>query len=44
MNSSNWKLNMAVISQNGQKRPIFTVVPQFRIADETGFVKKRIVK
>ena len=27
-------------TQNGQKRLIFIVVPQLRIADDTGFVKK----
>ena len=32
---------MTVMSQNGQKRLIFIVVPQLRIADETGFVKKK---
>ena len=31
---------MAGITQNGQKRFIFIVVPQLRIADDTGFVKK----
>ena len=31
---------MAEITQNGQKRLIFIVVPQLRIADYTGFVQK----
>ena len=35
---------MAGSSQNGQKHLIFIVVPQLRIADETGFAKKGIVK
>ena len=35
---------MAGIKQNGQKRLIFIMVPQLRIADDMGFVKKRIVK
>ena len=35
---------MAGITQNGQKRLIFIVVPQLKIADHIGFVKKRIVK
>ena len=43
-NCRNYKLKMAGITQNEQKRLIFIVVPQLRIADETGFVKKRIVK
>ena len=32
---------MAGITQNGQKRLIFIMVPQLRIADYTGFVKKK---
>ena len=32
---------MAGITQNRQKRLIFVEVPQLRIADYTGFVKKR---
>ena len=43
MNSSNcrnYKWKMAGIIQNMQKRLIFIVVPQLRIADYTGFVKK----
>ena len=47
MNSSNcrnWKWKMAGITQNGQKRLIFIVIPQLRIADDTGLVKKMIVK
>ena len=35
---------MAGITQNGQKRLIFIVVPHLRVADDTGFVKKMIVK
>ena len=31
---------MAGITQNGQKRLIFIVVPQLRIADDTGIAKK----
>ena len=31
---------MAGITQDGQKRLIFIVVPQLRIVDDTGFVKK----
>ena len=34
---------MAGITQNKQKRLIFNVVPQLRIADDTGFVKRRII-
>ena len=34
----------ARITQNGQKRHIFIAVPQLRIADYSGFVKKRLVK
>ena len=44
MNSSNcrnWKWKMAEITQDGQKRLIFIVVPQLRIVDDTGFVKKK---
>ena len=44
MNSSNCrncKWEIAGITQNGQKRLIFIVVPQLRIADDTGFVKKK---
>ena len=47
MNSSNcrnWKWKMGGITQNGQKCLIFIVFPQLRIADDTGFVKKMIVK
>ena len=33
---------MAGITQNGQKRLIFIVVPQLRIADYIEFVKKRL--
>ena len=40
MNSSNWKCKMAGITQKGQKRLIFIVVPQLRIADYTWFLKK----
>ena len=43
-NCRKWKLKMAGITHNGQKCLIFIVVPQLRIADETGFVEKRIVK
>ena len=35
---------MAGITQNGDKRLIFIVVLQLRIADYTGFAKKRTVK
>ena len=35
---------MAGITQNGQKCLIFIVVPQLRIAGDTVFVKKMIVK
>ena len=47
MNSSNcrnekWKI--AGITQNRQKHFIFIVVPRIRIADDTGFAKKMIVK
>ena len=35
---------MAEITQNRQKRLIFIGVPQFRLADGSGFVTKRIVK
>ena len=31
---------MAGINQNGQKHPIFIVVPQLIIADRPGFFKK----
>ena len=31
---------MAGITQNGQKRLIFIVVPQLKIADDTGLLKK----
>ena len=31
---------MAAITQNGQKRLIFIVLPELTIADETEFVKK----
>ena len=44
MNSSNcrnWKWKVAEITQDGQKRLIFIVVPQLRIVDDTGFVKKK---
>ena len=34
---------MAGITQNGQKRLVFNVVSQLRIAVGLGFVKKRIV-
>ena len=34
---------MAEITQNGRKH-IFIVVPQLRIADDTGFVKKMIAE
>ena len=34
---------MAGITQNKQKHLIFNVVPQLRIADDTGFVKRRII-
>ena len=43
MNSSNWrneKLKMVGITQNEQKRLIFILVPQLRIAVGLGFVKK----
>ena len=40
MNSSNWKCKMAGITQKGQKRLIFIVVPQLQIADYTWFLKK----
>ena len=33
---------MAGITQNGQKRLIFIVVPKLRIADYIEFVKKRL--
>ena len=32
---------MAEITQNGQNHLFFIVVPQLRIADDTGFVKKK---
>ena len=35
---------MAGIAQSGQKHLIFIVFAQLRIADDTGFVKKRMVK
>ena len=35
---------MAAITQNWEKCLVFIVIPQLRIADDTGFVKKRIVK
>ena len=35
---------MTGTTQNGQKHFIFIVVRHLRIAGETGFVKKRIVK
>ena len=35
---------MPGITQNGKKRLIFIAVPQLRIEDDTGFVKKMIVK
>ena len=35
---------MAEITQNGQNHLFFIVVPQLRIADDTGFDKKMIVK
>ena len=35
---------MAGITQNGQKRLTFIMVPQLRIADYTGFIKRKIVK
>ena len=35
---------MTGITQNGQKRLIFIVVSQLRISDDTGFVKKMIVR
>ena len=37
----NWK--MTWITQNEQKRVIFIAVPQLRITDGWGFVKKRMV-
>ena len=44
-NCRNQKWKMAGITQNGQRRLIFIVVTQLRIADDIGFVKKkRIVK
>ena len=43
-NCRNQKWKMAGITQKGQKRLIFIGVSQLRIADYTGFVKKRIVK
>ena len=35
---------MAGITQIGQKHLIFIAVPQLRIADDRGFVKKMMVK
>ena len=35
---------MAGITKNGQKYLVFIVVPQLRIADDTGFVKKMRAK
>ena len=32
---------MAGVIQNGQKRLIFIVVPQLKIADYTGFVQRK---
>ena len=39
-NRKNQKMKMDGITQNGQKRLIFIVVLQLRIAYETGIVKK----
>ena len=38
-NCRNQKLKITVITQNVQNRLIFTVVPQLRITDGSGFVK-----
>ena len=40
INSKNCKLKLAGITQNGQKCPIFTGVPQLKYAGRLGFVKK----